>query len=193
MLLSSILNNGQFYLKYYFLHHRTPPSPPTITTTPFKDIQLGVNCHVLVLIFAQNPKMLKPLQFFIFIALGGMSQSLPKNVLYWRQQTDVTETSFLSIFLKMLLCIVVFPILAIGEHIDMLVNIFIKFVETPPKDGWKMFLGDVGIMMFYGCPKNDNLTHSTKFITKTLLKYSFNVPPKDKNNRFYPMCHKIAS
>ena len=30
-------------------------------------------------------KMLKPLQFVIFVALGGTSQSLPKNIPYWLQ------------------------------------------------------------------------------------------------------------
>ena len=89
--------------------------------------------------------MLKPLQFFIFIALGGTSQRLSKNVPSSRQQTEVTETSFLSIFFKMLVYITVVSILAIGKHIDMEVNISretentfyicIKFVERRPKDG----------------------------------------------------------
>ena len=57
--------------------------------------------------------MLKPLQFFIIIVLRGMSQSLPKNIPYWHQQTDVTETSFLTLFFKMLFYIIVFSILAI--------------------------------------------------------------------------------
>ena len=35
-----------------------------------------------------------------------------------------------------------------------------------------MSLADVHIMMFYGCPENIILTHSTKFITITLLKCS---------------------
>ena len=48
-----------------------------------------------------------------------------------------------------------------------------------------MSLGDVHIMMFYGCPENVNLTHSTKFITITLLKYSFSVPlEKQKQSSF---------
>ena len=63
--------------------------------------------------FSFSTKMLKPLQFFLIIALGGTSQSLPKNIPYWRQQTDVTETSFLSLFFKMLFYIIVFSILAI--------------------------------------------------------------------------------
>ena len=63
--------------------------------------------------FSSSTKMLKPLQFFLIIALGGTSQSLPKNIPYWRQQTDVTETSFLSLFFKMLFYIIVFSILAI--------------------------------------------------------------------------------
>ena len=54
-----------------------------------------------------------------------------------------------------------------------------------------MSLGEVHIMMFYGCPENVNLTHSTKFITITLLRYSFSVPPGNKNNRVYPMSHKF--
>ena len=37
--------------------------------------------------------------------------------------------------------------------------------------------GDVRIKMFYGCPENVNLMHSTKFMTITLLKCSFRVPP----------------
>ena len=54
-----------------------------------------------------------------------------------------------------------------------------------------MSLGDVGIMMFWGCPENVNLTHSTKFVTITLLKYSFSIPPVNKNNQVYPMPHKF--
>ena len=54
-----------------------------------------------------------------------------------------------------------------------------------------MSLGDVRIMMFYGCPKNVNLTHSTKYITVTLSKYSFSVPPRNKNNRLHPMSDKF--
>ena len=49
-----------------------------------------------------------------------------------------------------------------------------------------MSLDDVHIIMFYGCPENVNLTHSTKVITITVLKYSFSVPPGNKTNRFYP-------
>ena len=36
-----------------------------------------------------------------------MPRSLPKNVPYLRQQTEVIETSFLSIFLKMFYYIIV--------------------------------------------------------------------------------------
>ena len=54
-----------------------------------------------------------------------------------------------------------------------------------------MSLGDAGIMMFYGCPENVNLTYSTKFITVTLLKYSFSIPPKNKNIEVHPMPHKF--
>ena len=56
-----------------------------------------------------------------------------------------------------------------------------------------MSLGDVHIMMFYGCPENVNLTHSTKFITITLLKYSFSVPPGNLKNRVFPMSHLVTS
>ena len=45
-----------------------------------------------------------------------------------------------------------------------------------------MSLGDVHIMMFYGRPKKVSLTHSNKFITIAFLKYSFSVPPANKNN-----------
>ena len=61
-------------------------------------------------------KILKALQFFIFIAFGGTSQYPPENVPYWRQQTYVTDTSFLSIFFKILFYIVDFSILTIGKH-----------------------------------------------------------------------------
>ena len=63
--------------------------------------------------FSFSTKMLKPLQFFIIIALRGTSQSLPKNIPYWHQETDVTETSFLSLFFKMLFYIIVVSILTI--------------------------------------------------------------------------------
>ena len=46
-----------------------------------------------------------------------------------------------------------------------------------------MSLSDAGIMMFYGCRENINLTHSTKFFTIKLLKYGFIVPPGNKSNR----------
>ena len=91
---SSIFNNGQFYLKYYFLHHRS---------SPLIAIQLSVNCYVSILNFH----------------LGGRSQSPPKNIPYRSQQTDVTKTSFLSIFFNMLFYIVAFSILTVGKHIDM--------------------------------------------------------------------------
>ena len=42
----SIFDNGQFYLKYYFLRHWNPP---------LKEIQLRVNCYVSILIF-HSPK-----------------------------------------------------------------------------------------------------------------------------------------
>ena len=46
-----------------------------------------------------------------------------------------------------------------------------------------MSLGDIHIMMFYGRPENINLTHSIKFITITLLKYSFSEPTGKKQLR----------
>ena len=69
--------------------------------------------------------------------------------------------------------------------------ICIKFVERHSKDVWNISLDDVGIMMFCGCPENVNLTHSTKFITITLLKHSSSVPPGNKNSRVYLMSHKF--
>ena len=45
-----------------------------------------------------------------------------------------------------------------------------------------MSLGDVRIMMFYGCPENVNLSHFAKFFTRILLKYSFSIPPENENN-----------
>ena len=52
-----------------------------------------------------------------------------------------------------------------------------------------MSLGDVGLMMFYGCSENVNLTRSTKFLAITLSKHSFSVLPGNKSNRVYPMSH----
>ena len=40
-----------------------------------------------------------------------------------------------------------------------------------------MSLGEVCIMMTYEYSENVSLTHSIKFITTSLLKYSFSVPP----------------
>ena len=54
-----------------------------------------------------------------------------------------------------------------------------------------MSLGDVHILMSYRRPENVNLTHSVKFITLTFLKYSFIIPPGNKNNWVYPMSHNI--
>ena len=96
---SSIFSNDQFYLKCYFFHHRNP-----LLSSQLKKIQLSFNCDDFVLIFH---KILKQLLIFIFIALGEMPRSLPKNVPYLRQQTEVIETSFLSIFLKMFYYIIV--------------------------------------------------------------------------------------
>ena len=45
-----------------------------------------------------------------------------------------------------------------------------------------MSLGDVHVMIFYGGSDKVSLTHSNKFITITFLKYSFSVPPGNKNN-----------
>ena len=104
---SLIFNNGQFYLKYYFLHQRNPPS-----LKGFSEVSIAMS------LFSFFTKMLKPLQFFIFITLGRTSESLPKHVLYWPQHTDFTETSFLSTFFKMLFCITVFSMLAIRKPID---------------------------------------------------------------------------
>ena len=44
---SSIFNNGQFYLKYYFLRH---------WNFPLKEIQLTANCYVSFILFHQNAK-----------------------------------------------------------------------------------------------------------------------------------------
>ena len=71
------------------------------------------------------------------------------------------------------------------------VYICIKFVKRRPKDGWKMSLGDVRIMLFYGCPEKVNLTHSSKFITVTLLNHSSSVPPGNKNNGVYQMSREF--
>ena len=46
-----------------------------------------------------------------------------------------------------------------------------KIFERRPKDVWKLYLGYVHIMMFYGSSKNVNLTDSIKFITATFLMY----------------------
>ena len=43
---SSIFNNGQFYLKYYFFRHRN---------SPLEEIQLSVNCYVFIFNF-HSPK-----------------------------------------------------------------------------------------------------------------------------------------
>ena len=145
--------------------------------------------------------MLKPLQFFIFIALGGSSQSLPKNVPYDVNRLTLLRRHFWAYFLKMLFCIIVFSILAISKHIDMWVKILRetwKYLYLH-KIYWETSKGRVKsvprwcphIMMFYGCPKKVNLTHSAKFITKILLQYSFRVPPENKNIRAHPMSHKF--
>ena len=52
--------------------------------------------------------------------------------------------------------------------------------------------GDVLIVMFYGRPKNVNLTHSITNLPITFLKYSFSVPPGSKNSWIYPMFHKLV-
>ena len=56
-----------------------------------------------------------------------------------------------------------------------------------------MSLGEIPIMMFYGCLENVNLTHPTKFITLTLLKYSFSfsVPTGNESTLVDPMSHKF--
>ena len=47
---SSIFNEGHFYIKSYFLHHRNP------LPLPLREIQLSVNCYLSVVIFQQNAK-----------------------------------------------------------------------------------------------------------------------------------------
>ena len=75
--LSSIFNNGQFYLKYYFLRHRVSSSK----------CQLLRLCSQFSFI-----KILKVLQALIFTHFGGTSQGPPINVSYWLRQTKITET-----------------------------------------------------------------------------------------------------
>ena len=75
--LSSIFNNGQFYLKYYFLRHRVYSS----------------KCQLLRLCSQFSfTKTLKVLQALIFTHFGGTSQGPPINVSYWLRQTKITET-----------------------------------------------------------------------------------------------------
>ena len=73
--LSSIFNNGQFYLKYYFLRHRVYSSKLLRLCSQF--------------LFT---KTLKVLQALIFTHFGGTSQGPPTNVSYWLRQTKITET-----------------------------------------------------------------------------------------------------
>ena len=60
----------------------------------------------------------------------------------------------------------------VGNHIQNSFSICIKFVKRRPKDVWKMSLGDVRIMMFYGCSDNVNLVHSIRCITITFITIS---------------------
>ena len=103
---SSIFNNGQFYLKYYFLHHRNPLS--------FREIQLSVNCYVSVLIFHQNAKTITVLYIY---STWGTSQSLPKNVPYWQNGLTLPRRHFSAYFLKCFFILLLFWILAVGRHI----------------------------------------------------------------------------
>ena len=50
--------------------------------------------------------------------------------------------------------------------------------ERRPKDAWKMSLGDVHIMIFYGLPSRERQFNALCDISKTVtfLKYSFSVP-----------------
>ena len=121
-----------------FLITKIPP--------PLKEIQLIVSCYVSVLIFHQ---LLNPLRFFTFISLGGTSQSLPKNVLYWRQQTDVTKTSYLNVFLYHCFFNIGYRYTYryVSKHLEGNIKnnfyICIKLAERCPKDRWKLFLRNI--------------------------------------------------
>ena len=98
------------------------------------------------------------------------------------------QTSFSSTFFKMHFCVVVFSILIIGRHIQLLY--LHKIFEKRPKDVWKISLDDFHVMMLYGRTKNVNLTRSVVSITITFLKYSLSVPPGSKNNWVYTIFRK---
>ena len=85
----SIFNNGQLY---YFLHYRNPPPSSPHSLKGFSQVSIATTP------FSFFTKMLKPLQFVIFIALGEKSQSLPKNVPYWRQHCRYRDIIFGHIF-----------------------------------------------------------------------------------------------
>ena len=57
-----------------------------------------------------------------------------------------------------------------------LMRAFKERVEKCPK------VADVRSMIFYRRPHKVNSAHSLKLITMTLLKYSFSVPRRSKNN-----------
>ena len=66
-----------------------------------------------------------------------------------------------------------------------------KIFERRAKELWKMSLGDIHIMIFYGRPENINLTHSIKFITITLLSI-VSVNQQEKKQLSLPNVSEIS-
>ena len=150
--ISTIFKNGQFLLEYYFLHHRN---------LPFEENLLSDNYYFSILNFHSENTKGTTILYIYSIWEERLKAFLKVFLIDWRYW-DILKTSFLSMFFKMLLYIVVFSISSMGKHIEENIKnsffICIKFVERRRKYVWKMSPGDARIMIFYGRLENVNLT-----------------------------------
>ena len=85
---SSIFNNGQFYINYYFLFH---------SNCPLQEIQFSINCYVSILNFKQNSKNHSVLyNYRLWRNVPNFSKNFPLLMpTDWR-----SKTSFLSMLFK---------------------------------------------------------------------------------------------
>ena len=111
--------------------------------------KLSTNCYVSVPNFHQNTKSTTDL--YIYSILEECLKAVLKMLLI--DSDRLTLPRCLHVYLS--------------KRVEGNINSFyicIQFNEKRPKDGWKMSLGYVRIIMFCGYPENVNLTHSITFI-----------------------------
>ena len=156
--LSLIFNNGQFYFKYYFLCHRSSSSERfsqvSMATSLFSIFihqntksNTGLNMHNIL---EGRPKALRKM-FLVDVDRLTLPRR-PKDVIFgYIFKNAFLYRCFLNTDYR-------WTYKYASKHVEGNIKnsfcICIKFGERRSKDVWKMSLGEVRIMMFYGCPEN---------------------------------------